>query len=346
MNRYFSFFRGGEHPHRVEVKGGFFALRTIMREKDAYPSRRRLCFVNTTTGDEMILSDYVRHIRPIGENGIACSMFFPQGDRNLRLYFFVDGILHVERGYLTDPYHLYYMLDGSLRCRCGHNTDHLVLSSEEFACYGFCGDIYYEDTFFWIPSQQTELIPRRYFTYDGVEALAPKQHAIAREIMLQTDMFLAESFTHPFMNEEKRQTLCKMTWEAHTATLEDVKALYEMEASEGNLSPTNAAQVGELIRAFEASEHVQVFTRYMELFFTVYEKVSRRKERLDSRTFDGDGAPSEGGAFSAQMHRHMYENMARIGARLVTRPDFAVLLEDYTRFEAAIMCVLQDVMCE
>ena len=243
MNRYYKYFWCRGKTENVEVEDGTFELRPYKCENERYHYKQQLCFIDKITQEETVLSNNVRHFMPLGEFGIACSMFYPQGDRNLVLYFRKNGQLIREHGYITDAKHLYYTFEGELHCCYKYHFDEVVISYEEFKAKGYDDEIHFDDDFFWIPSQKAELVPRIYFNYEGQELTEPKQHKIAQEIMLQLRMFITKDFAIHINDIEKSHRLSDLTWKATSANIADVHILIGLENSENNLEQANADKV-------------------------------------------------------------------------------------------------------
>lgn len=342
MNRYHEYFWCRGKTENVEVEDGVFELRPYKREKEQYYSERQLCYINKTTQEETVLSNDVRCFMPLGKFGIACSMFYPQGDRHLTLFFRKDGQFIRERGYITDAKHLYYTFEGELHCCYERYFDKVIISHEEFRKMGYDCKIHFEDVFFWIPSKKAELVPRVYFNYEGQELDEPKQHKIAQEIMLQIKMFITKNFAIEIKDIEKNQRLSDLTWSATSANIADVHILMALEKSENNLVQTNADKVLAITECFLTNGYAHLFSRYMELFFTAYEQLSRYDEWLKSQWFGAKMLTKELDDFHMDIYRKVHKNMDLITKKLMARVDFLALLKDYRDFECAMAELLQD----
>lgn len=336
MNRYYEYFWCRGKTENVEVEDGTFELRPYKRENEQYYSERQLCFIDKTTHEETVLSNDVRRFMPLGRFGIACSMFYPQGDRKLILFFRKNGEFVIERGYITDAKHLYYTLEGALHCCYDRYFDKVIISREEFKAKGYDGEIHFDDDFFWIPSRNVELVPRVYFNYEGQELSEPKQHKIAQEIMLQIKMFITKKFAIEIKDIEKGQRLSDLTWSATSSNIADVHMLIALENSENNLEQANADKVIAITDWFLSNEKANLFPRYMEFFFTAYEQLSRHKEWSDSQMPGSYTLTKELDDFHMDIYRKVHRNMDLITKRLTARSDFEELLADYRRFEIAV----------
>lgn len=341
MNRYYEYFWCRGKTENVEVEDGTFELRPYKRKNEQYYSERQLCFIDKTTHEETVLSNNVRHFMPLGELGIACSMFYPQGDRNLVLYFRKNGQFIRERGYITDAKHLYYTFEGELHCCYDRYFDKIIISREEFEVKGYDGEIHFDDDFFWIPSRNVELVPRVYFNYEGQELSEPKQHKIAQEIMLQINMYITKEFAHQVKDIEKSHRLSDLTWSATSANIADVHMLIALEKSENNLEQVNADKVLAITDCFLANKKESLFPQYMEFFFTAYEQLSRHDEWIKSQWFGAQLLTKELDDFHMDIYRKVHRNMDLITKRLTARKDFEELLADYPKFEIAVSELLE-----
>lgn len=341
MNRYYEYFWCRGKTENVEVEDGIFELRQYKRENEQYYSKRQLCFINKTTQEETVLSNDVRHFMPIGETGVACSMFYPQGDRKLILFFRENDNFIVERAYITDKKHLYYIRDGEIHCIFEGCFDRVIVSCEEFARIERDGEVHFEDTCFWIPSENRELVPRIYFNYDGQKIDEPKQHKIAQEIMLQLRMFITKDFAIHINDIEKSHRLSDLTWNATSANIADVHILIGLENSENNLEQANADKVLTITNWFLSNRKATLFPRYMEFFFTAYEQLSRYDEWMKSQWFGAKMLTKELDDFHMDIYRKVHRNMDLITKRLTARSDFEELLADYPKFEIAVSELLE-----
>ncbi len=306
MNRYKEYFGISPTYDKVEFELGTFELR-----RDEQSHRKKLVFIDAQTCDETVLFSFARHIKPLSDFAVACSTFYPKGDRLIKLFFIEDKIPCETWGYISDPQHLYYVLHGALMC-CSKGLSYEVISAQRLAALGFNGEIHYEDGYFWIFSNKIELVPRTYINYAGQVTQEPKRHKIAQEIMTNVDIFISDEIAYVF-DGEKRERHSELVWEARSAKAEDVQALLDLHDSEDNLCTANAIKFATTVTLFQMERKTRFFERYMELWFTVYGRFWSGNEFKQSRA-----------------------GLDTITEYLILKPDFEQIIKDYQSFERAV----------
>lgn len=163
MNRFIDYFGRFPKYDRVELELGTFELRRGFDD-----NRSRLVYIDRFTSSESILSLEVRHIKPLGDHGVACFTIYPQGDRRIKIYSLGEGVPYAMNGYIRDKEHLYYVSHGALRCCYKRFKDYEVISAKDFKALGFEDVIRFEDDYIRISAKKDELISFTYIDYNGV----------------------------------------------------------------------------------------------------------------------------------------------------------------------------------
>ena len=155
-------------------------------------------------------------------------------------------------------------------------------------------------------------------------------------------MFITKDFAIHINDIEKSHRLSDLTWSATSANIADVHMLIALENSENNLEQANADKVIAITDWFLSNEKTNLFPRYMELFFTAYEQLSRHDEWMKSQWFGAQLLTKELDDFHMDIYRKVHRNMDLITERLTARSDFEELLAIYPKFEMAVSELLEN----
>lgn len=350
MNRFIEYFGRFSQTDRVEVEDGCFELRSMpYKDLDTYGIRieseesfscKRLYFTESASAKETVVCDFVRSIRPFGENGVACSMRFPLGDRHLNLFFRTAEGIRNEDGYIADSKHLYHTCFGELRCCYERCYDHMIVSKESLENYGFCEEIHFRDDFFWIPSRNNELVPKIFLSYTGMPDEVQKQHAVAEKIMQQLALYISKNLNCTVPDNTHSRILRGLIWDATSATIQDAVALLEAESAINNLDAHNGQELSRVIDLFKAGGNEALFTRYFEFFFTFTQSLKKHVSDL-ARVSCQPSAAHRAKLYEA-VDYICFNHMSAITAELLARKDLHCLLEDFSQFRTAINKVVRE----
>lgn len=328
----FSIFFGVKSRTKVvEVDGGKFEFKLLSKDTPI----RVLWFTKYDIAQSTVADDRSAHIAPFRENGVACEKRLP-GGRNVELFFFEHGDLWCEKGFILDEEHFVYMHRNEMRLLTKYHNDVVIFDKKTLRCLGYDGYIHFDEEMFYFRSNRSELVPFDYYDYKGNPLTVYKNERIAREIMLQIRMFVTKEFAKNHLDINRGQELAVLTWDAKTATIENVKLLLTLEKEENNLEDLNASRIYSIIECFETENLRDKFTRYMELFFTAYEQISMHEDWTKSQWFGKNNLIKELDEHHNDVYQKMHTSMDLLTKILIARTDFLELLEDYPSFEKAV----------
>lgn len=331
MNMFSKFFGVESRTKVVEVDGGKFEFKHLSKDTPI----RVLWFTKYNIAQSTVADDRIARIAPFGENGVACEKRLP-GGRDVELFFFEHGDLWSENGFILDDDHLVYMYRNEMRLSTKYHNDVVILDKKALRSRGYDGNIHFDEEMFYFRSGRSELVSFDYFDYKGNPLTEYKNERIAREIMLQIRMFVTKEFVKNHLDVGRGQELSTLTWDAKTATVENVKLLLTLEKEENNLEEMNANRIYSIIECFEARNLKDKFTRYMELFFTAYEQISMHEDWTKSQWFGKNNLIKELDDHHNAVYQKMHTSMDLLTQEFIARTDFLELLEDYPTFEKAV----------
>ena len=329
---FYAFFRTQRQTQTVEVDGGKFEFKALSKDTPL----KVLWFTKYDIGQSTVAEERVRNIAPFRDNGVACEIRWPNGHQAITLYFFENGELWDEKGFIINKNSLVYMYKDELRIFTKSDGDKLLINKKALKSLGYNGSIILDEDKFCLKNDTIELVPFDFFDYSGTPLLLHKKECICREIMLQVRMFITNEFAKNHMGANRSQELSSLTWEAKTATIEDVKRLIALEKDQDNLSQKNTEKMLAIINIFEEAEKPELFTRYMELFFTAYEQMSMHRAWVESQWFGKKNLTKELDEHHNTIYRIMYTNMDMLAIKLIKRMDFKELLNNYSAFEKLV----------
>ena len=333
MNMFYKFFGAQRQIQTVEVDGGKFEFKALSKDTPL----KVLWFTKYDIMQSTVAEAEVRNIAPFRHNGVACEIKWPNGHQAITLYFFENGELWDEKGFIINKNSLVYMYKDELRIFTKSDGDKLLINKKSLKSLGYNGSVVLDkDKFYFRNDNAAELVPFNFFDYGGKPLLLLKKEYIAREIMLQIRMFVTKEFAKNHLDVERGQELSALTWDAKTATTENVKLLLTLEKEEDNLEELNANKIYSIINLFELENLQNKFTRYMELFFTAYEQVSMHRVWVESQWFGKKNLTKELDEHHSMVYEKMHFNMDTLTEVLVKRIDFENLLNNYTEFEKAV----------
>lgn len=333
MNMFYKFFGAQRQIQTVEVPGGKFEFKALSKDTPL----KVLWFIKYDIMQSTVAETEVRNIAPFRDNGVACEIKWPNGHQAITLYFFENGELWDEKGFIINKDTLVYMYKDELRIFTKSDGDKLLINKKFLKSLGYNGSIVLDEKMFYFRNDNAaELVPFKFFDYRGKPLILLKKEYIAREIMLQIRMFITDDFAKKHMDENRSRELSSLTWEAKKATIEDVKRLIALEKDEDNLSQKNTEKMLAIINIFEAAEKPELFTRYMELFFTAYEQISMHSAWVESQWFGKKNLTKELDEHHSMVYKKTHVNINTLTEVLVKRIDFENLLNNYTEFEKAV----------
>lgn len=337
MNMFYAFFRTQRQTQTVEVDGGKFEFKSLSKDTPL----KVLWFTKYDIGQSTVAEERVLNIAPFRHNGVACEIRWPNGQQAITLYFFENGELWDEKGFIINKDSLVYMYKDELHIFTKSDGDKLLINKKALKSLGYNGSIVLDEKMFYFKNDNAELVPFDFFDYSGTPLLLHKKEYICREIMLQVRMFITNEFAKNHMGANRSQELSSLTWEAKTATIEDVQQLIALEKDENNLSQKNTEKVLAVINTFESVKKPELFTRYMELFFTAYEQISMHRAWVESQWFGKKNLTKELDEHHCMVYRKIHLNMDLMTKDFIARPDFLELLEDYPTFEKAVRAFIR-----
>ena len=333
MNMFYEFFRTQRQTQTVEVPGGKFEFKALSKDIPL----KVLWFTKHDIMQSTVAEAEVRNIAPFRGNGVACEIKWPNGHQAITLYFFENGELWDEKGFILNKDDLVYMYKDELRIFKKGDGDKLLMSKKELKDRGYNGSVVLDkDKFYFRNDTAAELVPFNFFDYGGKPLLLLKKEYIARAIMQQIRMFITDDFAKNHIDSKHSDELTALTWEAKTATIEDVKRLIALEKDENNLSQKNTEKVLAIINTFESAKKPKLFTRYMELFFTAYEQISMHRAWIESQWFGKKNLTKELDEHHSMVYQKMHFNMHTLAQELMKRTDVDALLDNYAEFEKMV----------
>lgn len=335
MNMFSKFFGVDSRTKVVEVDGGKFEFKHLSKDTPI----RVLWFTKYDIAKSTVADDRTARIAPFRDNGVACEKRLP-GGRNVELFFYECGDLWYEKGFILDDDHLVYMYRNEMRLLTKYHNDVVIFDKKALIHLGYDGNIHFDEEMFYFRSGRSELIPFDYYDYNGNLLAAYKNERIAREIMLQIRMFVTKEFAKNHLDVDRGQELSALTWEAKTATIENVKQLLTLEKEENNLEWLNANKIYNIVEYFEARNLQRQFTRYMELFFTAYERISMHEDWKRSQWFGKNNLIKGLDEHHNAVYQKMHTSMDSLTQELAAQTDFLELLEDYPAFETAVRVLI------
>ena len=315
----------------VEVDGGKFEFKLLSKDTPI----NVLWFTKYDIAKSTVADDRTARIAPFRDNGVACEKKLP-GGRNVELFFYECGDLWCEKGFILDEEHFVYMYRNEMRLLTKYHNDVVIFDKKALKNLGYDGNIHFDEEMFYFRSGRSELVSFDYFDYKGNPLTTYKKERIAREIMLQIRMFVTKEFAKNHLDVNRGQELSTLTWDAKTATIENVKLLLTLEKEENNLEDLNANRIYSIIECFETGNLRDKFTRYMELFFTAYEQISMHDDWTKSQWFGKNNLIKELDEHHNDVYQKMHTSMDLLTKNLIARTDFLELLEDYPSFEKAV----------
>ncbi len=329
---FYKFFGTKRQTQIVEVAGGKFEFKSLSKDTPL----KVLWFTKCDIGQSTVAEERVLNIAPFRHNGVACEIRWPNGHQAITLYFFENGELWDEKGFIINKDSLVYMYKDELRIFTKSDGDKLLINKKALKSLGYNESIVLDEKMFYFRNDNAELVPFNFFDYSGTPLLSYKKECICREIMLQIRMFVTKEFAKNHLDVERGQELSALTWDAKTATTENVKLLLTLEKEEDNLEELNANKIYSIINLFELENLQNKFTRYMELFFTAYEQVSMHRVWVESQWFGKKNLTKELDEYHSMVYKKTHSNMDLITKDFIARPDFLELLEDYPTFEKVV----------
>lgn len=330
---FFAFFRTQRQTQTVEVDGGKFEFKALSKDTPL----KVLWFTKYDIMQSTVAEAEVRNIAPFRDNGVACEIKWrPNGHQAITIYFFENGELWDEKGFILNKDSLVYMYKDELRIFTKSGGDKLLINKKALKSLGYNGSIILDEDKFCLKNDTIELVPFDFFDYTATPLLLHKKECICREIMLQVRMFITNEFAKNHMGANRSQELSSLTWEAKTATIEDVKRLIALEKDEDNLSQKNTEKMLAVINVFEINKKVDLFTKYIEMFLTAYEQLSKHEEWTRAQWFGKNNLTKELAEHHNTVYQTMNSNMDVLAKELVERSDFLELLKNYKVFENAV----------
>ena len=333
---FYKFFGTKRQTQIVEVAGGKFEFKSLSKDTPL----KVLWFTKYDIGQSTVAEERVLNIAPFRHNGVACEIRWPNGHQAITLYFFENGELWDEKGFIINKDSLVYMYKDELRIFKKGDGDKLLISKKELKDRGYNGSIILDEDKFYFKNDTIELVPFNFFDYGGKPLILLKKEYIAREIMQQIRVFTTNEFEKNHMDSNRSDELTALTWEAKTATIGDVERLLALE-EENNILDTNADKIYAVIECFKNSKLQEKFTRYMELFFTAYEQISMHRAWVESQWFGKKNLTKELDEHHSMVYKKTHVNINTLTEVLVKRIDFENLLNNYTEFEKAVRKYLE-----
>lgn len=329
MNRFYEFFGMQRRTLLVEADGGRFELKPLS-EDTPIPM---LWFTRGDIEQSTVIEDRIHYIAPIKSTGVACELRQPNGHQAIKIWFCEEGLLWSEKGFIIDGKKLAYTYKGELRMLSKTEGDKQLIDAEGLKKLGNMEDLSLGEDVFFFKNGKEELLPFDYFSYDGLCLNSYKAKKIAVEIMLRIKLFVAEDFVKESL-QEPNQAMEALTWQAKTATVEDVVCLIALLEAEGNLCERNANLMLALIEGFKSKNKTELFTRYMEMFFAAFKNLALCSEMIKS-IWRGKATKTLEKRYN-KIYKAMYFNMDELAKGMLERQDFEELLGDYTKFEKAV----------
>lgn len=330
---FYKFFGAQRQIQTVEVPGGKFEFKALSKDTPL----KVLWFTKYDIMQSTVAEAEVRNIAPFRDNGVACENKWPNGHQAITLYFFDNGELWDEKGFIINKDTLAYMYKDELRIFTKSDGDKLLINKKSLKSLGYNGNIVLDEKMFYFRNNNAaELVPFDFFDYTGTPLLSYKNECICREIMLQVRMFITNEFAKNHMDANRSQELSSLTWEAKTATIEDVKRLIKLEEEENNLLKDHTKKVLAVINVFEINKKVDLFTKYIEMFLTAYEQLSKHEEWTRAQWFGKNNLTKELAEHHNTVYQTMHSNIDVLAKELVERSDFLELLKNYKVFENAV----------
>ncbi|MBR2043027.1 MAG: hypothetical protein IJ946_01670 [Clostridia bacterium] len=343
MNRFNGFFGHFNNYDNITVKGGSFVLRHGKKE-DLRGDKRFLYAVKENNTEECFLNANIRRIAPFGDNGIACQTYYPLGDRRIILYFFIGEGIKTEDGYIISDNKLVYTYRESLRISREPNGSYdCIFNNEQLKHRGYEGKLFFNDECFGIPSCSKELVPFLYYNYDGSLNEEYKELKIAREIMNRIGSFISVGFDDE-LDEEATEEINSLTWEAKSATADDVLRLISATKKCNMLDKEASKKMAFIIKTLSQKGLKDYFTRFMELLFAALNRSSGQKEWIKINILKNKSEKEMREILEryTKINSCFEKNMCEIAALLINSPDFNYLLFDNGAFEAAFERIINE----
>ncbi|MBO7217673.1 MAG: hypothetical protein J6V50_03135, partial [Clostridia bacterium] len=281
MNMFHAYFGQTSDIKSVEFDGVKFELKEFSET-----TPKEVLWFNGNDFEKIgVIESHVRRIAPFLKNSVACELRMPRGDRNIRLFFYEDGRLWDEDGYIKDRNHLIYMYKNEMHICNSLSDDRIIFDESALRRMGYLKKIYFEEDKFMVKTEKDELVPYNFYNYEGDSLESLKKEKIAREIMLYIQMYICKEFSKESQDAKRHNEILGLSWNAKTVTLAGPKRLLELDAQEDNLEEPNAGKFKEVIELFEVCGKSELFPRYMELLCTAYEVLSRKNERIFAKWF-------------------------------------------------------------